>query len=106
GWARAPLLPRQRAGGTAGGRAWATGWTPPAVEKGLPAATSAGQACVRAGGRGAGTSGSRERDGGKSGLIFPILVPHARVLAAPVSTGFPCTPTPRCQPISVTSWSA
>jgi class 3 adenylate cyclase len=33
----------------------------------------AGQACARAGGRGAGTSGSSGRDGVKSGFIFPIL---------------------------------
>ena len=33
----------------------------------------AGQACARADGRGAGTSGSSGRDGVKSGFIFPIL---------------------------------
>ena len=31
---------------------------------------------------------------------------NSRVLAAPVSTGFPCTPTPRFRRIGVTSWSA
>jgi hypothetical protein len=39
-------------------------------------------------------------------LVMKGNVPHSRVLAAPVSTAFRSTPTPRCQPIGVTSWSA
>jgi hypothetical protein len=32
--------------------------------------------------------------------------PHTRAPAVPGSTGFRCMPTPRCQPIDGTSWSA
>jgi hypothetical protein len=41
-----------------------------------------------------------------SGFGYEGNVPNSRGLAAPVSTGFPCTPTPRCQLIVVTSWNA
>ena len=45
-------------------------------------------------------------DGLARDLVMQGNVPNSRVLAAPVSTAFRCTPTPRCQPIGVTSWSA
>src|SRR5262245_45841530 len=76
-----------------------------AVEKGLPAATSAGQACARAGGRGAGTSGSSGWQGvggsARGGprerwLYFPILattnvlklIELARLLHVDLHSGF------------------
>ena len=47
----------------------------------------------------------RTFDGLARDLVMKGNVPHSQVLAAPVSTGFPYTPTPRCQLIGVTSWN-